>query len=294
MIPVSFRKSPFSVNVFHLIPPIVLPELIRMLCLCGQSVYSILNKKIITKSLLFEYLSQYKPCPGSSTKTDLIEKIVQFWKDKYKAPVIDAISIPTPPPSNVVINIVNNHTINNTIVQQPTEPSPLQRMSEEFTSWLFQRINNTSLVESDLWKDVTNAIRLIDSSGNTQDLQSEGSESVLQSFQHLRGEFKFQLAPNICPTGVQGKMNPYGMVMIASCGTVYQEDQFVGVFEAGFGLLRDPNSSDLWKLKHSKVQIKSAVGIATAPQLEDCDSLKEILALPEPDENQKSLIKYEE
>lgn len=264
------------------------------MCECGQSVYAVLNKKLITKSILFEYLSQYKVPTGSSlTKTDLIERIVQLWKDKYTTQAAtDLIQVPTLTATNVVINIVNNHTINTTILRQETVPSPLQRLSEEFSSWLFERINNSSLVESDLWRDVTNALRLIDSSGNTQDLQSEGSEKVLESLKHLRSALQFQLVPNICPAGVQGKMNPYGMVMIACCGTVYRADQFVGVFEAGFGLLRDPNSADVWKLKHSKMQIKSAAGVTTAPQLEHCDSLREILALPDPDADQCSLLEY--
>lgn len=273
-------------------------ELIRLICLHGQSVYSILNKKIITKSLLFDYLSHYNVAAGA-TKTDLIERIVQLWKENYPCKANgDAAQPPVPPPpQNVSFHIVNHHTVNATIIQPaaitPSAPPPLQIMSEEFTTWLFERINKSSLLESDLWKDVTSAIRLIDSTGNTQDMQSEGSEGVLQSLQMLRGEFQFQMAPNICPTGVQGKMNAYGMVMIASCGTVYRDNQFVGVFEGGFGLLRDPTSADCWKLKHSKLQIKSAAGHAIVPQLGECESLKEILALPEANEDdQQSVIKY--
>lgn len=259
----------------------------------GQSVYSILNKKILTKSLLFDYVSQHNSLTGT-TKTEIIERIVQLWKDKYSkaaaAASVPQCLTPTTTQPNVVINIVNNHTVNTTIHQQPAAPPPpLQLMSEEFCNWFFERINRRALfVESDLWGDVTSAIRLIDATGNTQDLEACGADQALASFQRLHDDFHFQLAPNICPTGVQGKMNSYGMVMIASCGTVYRANQFVGVFEGGFGLLKDPTSSDSWKLKHSKMQIKSVAGQTIHPQLEDCESLREILALPEQEEDPSS------
>lgn len=257
--------------------------------------YAILNKKVVTKSLLFEYVSHYN-LPAGKTKTDLIETIVQLWKGRYpsgKPPDIEKDSAPvTQSQPSVVINFIH-HTVNTTILQPPPAPSPLQIMSEEFSSWLCERINQSSLTESDLWKDVTSAIRLIDSQGDTQDLLSEGSQGVLQSLLDLCGAHQFKLAPNNCPTGVQGKMDSHGMVMIACCGTAYRDDQFVGVFEGGFGLLKDPDSADVWKLKHSKLQIRSATGGQTfVPQLENCESLQEILALPEPDEDQCKLIEY--
>lgn len=255
--------------------------------------YAILNKKVVTKSLLFDYVT-HNNLPAGKTKTDLIETIVQLWKEKYpsaKPPDTEGGSAEPVTQPSVVINIVqNHHTVNTTILQPPPVPSPLQIMSEEFSSWLFDRINQSSLTESDLWKDVTSAIRLIDSHGDTQDLLSEGSVRVLQSLLDLCVAYHFKFAPNACPTGVQGKMDQHGMVMIACCGTAYRDDQFVGVFEGGFGLLKDPYSADVWKLKHSKLQISSATGGQTiVPQLENCESLRDILALPEPDEE---LIEY--
>lgn len=248
--------------------------------------HAILNKKVITKSLLLDYVNE-KKLPGASTKADLIERIVQHWKETYSdTKEVDNGSAKSP--SNVVYNIVN---INATIVQKESRPPPLQIMSEQFTSWLFERINNQSLTEVDLSRDVTSAIRLIDAMGNTQDMQAEGATSVLPSLLHLYQEFKFQLAPNVSPMGVRGKMNSYGMVMIASCGTVYRDGVFVGIFEAGFGLLPDPQSPDCWKLKHSKLQIKSVAGEAQCPQLEACETLHEILALPET-EGHGNVVEY--
>lgn len=264
------------------------PELILLLCSSELSVYSILSKKIITKSLLCEYLHYHNVPAGNSTKTELIEKMISLWKARHQSPTVtDSVQA-----AKVTINIVNNHITNTTVLQSTDQqPSHLQRLAEEFTSWLFERINNGSLVESDLWSDVTGAIRLIDSAGNTEDLQARGCTQVHKSFADLRTGLQFQLVPNICPVGVQGKMNSYGMVMIASCGCVYRSGVFVGVFEAAFGLLRDSTSSEVWKLKHSKLQIKSvATGQQTIPQLEYCDSLKDILALPETDELQLSCL----
>lgn len=251
-----------------------------------------LNKKIVTKNILAEYLGYHNIPAGCSTKTDLIEKIINLWKTNYARPSSTGTGVETTKPNgNVTITIVNNHITNTTVLQGATD-SHLQRMAEEFTSWLFERINNGSLVESDMWSDVTSAIRLIDSTENTEDLLAQGSTEVHKSFSDLRIGLQFQLIPNISPVGVQGKMNPYGMVMIASCGCVYRSGQFVGIFEAAFGLLRDAQSSEVWKLKHSKLQVKSVDGgQQRIPQLEYCESLKDILALPEVDDHQLSCIK---
>lgn len=241
---------------------------------------------MITKGILFDYVSHHNLTGAANTKTELIERILGMWRDKYNRQLsIESTQRRKSP--NLVINVVNNHTVTNILHQEVTSvaatPDPLQLLSEEFSTWLCQRINSKSLVPTDLWPDVTSAIRLIDNHGNQQEFSSEGAADVLKSFNQIPNNFNFQLAPNTCQSGVQGRMNTYGMVMIACCGTVYQSNVFVGIFEAGFGLLRDPQSTDTWKLKHSKLQIKSASGNAGHPKLTDCDTLFEILALPAPE-----------
>lgn len=229
--------------------------------------------------MLFDYVCRQNVPAPASTKSELIEMIITCWKDKFSAATVHP-STPEPPEPNYIARNVVINIQNTTIVQMtPTErgPPPLQEMSEKFVSWLFEKINNDTLAPLDLWKDVTNCLRLIDSTGSVQDEKSEGSDSVLQSFKVIRDEFGFKLCPNICPEGVQGRMNKFGMVMIASCGTVTRYGHFAGLFEAAFGLLKE--SADTWKLKHSRLLIRSLDAI-TEPQLELCNSLQDILELP--------------
>lgn len=76
--------------------------------------YSILNKKIITKSLLFDYVSHFNIAAGAgATKTDLIERIVQLWKDKYPSRGNAETVQPPPPPQHISYHITNNHLILN-------------------------------------------------------------------------------------------------------------------------------------------------------------------------------------
>jgi hypothetical protein len=47
--------------------------------------------------------------------------------------------------------------------------------------------------------------------------------------------------------------------------------------------MRDPFSDNNWKIKNIKMQLQSssAIGMQKLPQLENCDSLRQFMALPE-------------
>jgi Domain of unknown function (DUF4518) len=79
-------------------------------------------------------------------------------------------------------------------------------------------------------------------------------------------------------------MEHHGIVLILCCGTLHTHASVsVGVFESVFGLMRDPFSENNWKIKNIKMQLRSssAIGMHKLPQLENCDSLQQFMALPE-------------
>lgn len=83
-------------------------------------------------------------------------------------------------------------------------------------------------------------------------------------------------------------MEHHGIVLILCCGTLHTHASVsVGVFESVFGLMRDPFSDNNWKIKNIKMQLQStsAIGMQKLPQLENCDSLQQFMALPEHDDN---------
>lgn len=81
-------------------------------------------------------------------------------------------------------------------------------------------------------------------------------------------------------------MEVHGLVLILCCGTLHtHESVSVGVFESVFGLMRDPFSDNNWKIKNIKMQLQSsAIGIQKVPELTQCSSLVQFLALPESEE----------
>lgn len=82
-------------------------------------------------------------------------------------------------------------------------------------------------------------------------------------------------------------MELHGLVLILSCGTLHSSDSSLGVFEAVFGLMRDPFSDNNWKIKNIKLQLQSSsvTGIQKVPQLQSCVSLQQFMMLPENDNN---------
>lgn len=84
--------------------------------------------------------------------------------------------------------------------------------------------------------------------------------------------------------GVQGRLEIHGMVLILCCGTVHTQDSAVGFFESVFGLMRDPFSDNNWKIKNIKMQMKST-SAQKIPQLDNCESLQQLMMLPENDIN---------
>lgn len=207
---------------------------------------------------------------GGGTKSDFIETIIKTWKDKYRLLSTDATQTTQ---TKIIINI------NNSVVHaesQDRHPPPLQQMAEEFVHWIFEKINGTTLQPCDVCRDITSCVRFIDSAGNVRDEETEGPETVY-GLMRLKNDLNFQLCPNMTASGIQGRMNPFGLVMVASCGIVTRLGHFVGLYEAAFGLISE--STNIWKLKHSKILIRS-LNEKIEPELEQCLTLRDILEIP--------------
>lgn len=271
----------------------------RLVLLHGQSIYFVLNQRCLTRRILFKYLSDNSISIGNvATKTDLVEKTVNYWRERFGTSAANTDSPVAAPKvisskdENITINVHNEITKYETVVNITQTPAdraqdhvvstlPLQQMAEQFVQWFFDKLNKCELQNSDLWPDSTCAIRLIDSNNMNQDSTSVGDASVRELFLDLRRSFNFEFNPNVCHLGVQGKMNPFGMVMVASCGTIHTNDVCVGVFESAFGLIRTVDEAgDTWKLKHTKMQIKSTAQPSGPPSLQHCETLQDILMLP--------------
>lgn len=75
-----------------------------------------------------------------------------------------------------------------------------------------------------------------------------------------------------------------------TCGTLHKVQQFVGTFEAVFGLTRDPSSQNNWKINQINLrlhnfnaeQTQNAVLSNSQPTLDTSNSISSLLSLPMP------------
>jgi hypothetical protein len=86
--------------------------------------------------------------------------------------------------------------------------------------------------------------------------------------------------PNLSCEGVQGKTEHHGLVMVLACGTLHQQDKCVGVFEQLFGLIRDPLAYNNWKIKFTKLNLKSKSIVTSSPTLAEGSLLKSTSSVP--------------
>ncbi|PSN41139.1 hypothetical protein C0J52_05204 [Blattella germanica] len=75
--------------------------------------------------------------------------------------------------------------------------------------------------------------------------------------------------PNMSDEGIRGKAEVHGLVMVLVCGTLHQQDKCVGVFEQLFCLIRDPTADNSWKIKSTKLLLKSRDTVSRLPTLEE-------------------------
>lgn len=160
-----------------------------------------------------------------------------------------------------------------------TEHFPINLMSREFSNWFFQNYNEDRLKGDDFWSDCTTSIRIV--AGETNDTSSAGNSESLDILTHLRRQLNVVFNPNLCHDGVQGRIDPHGLIVLMCCGTVHTTSQCVGLYETAFGLMRDPYNDNNWRIKYLKLLIRSGASDSIKPRLNDCESLRQILALPE-------------
>lgn len=252
-------------------------EAFELIILHSPSLASILNRKIITKGVLFRYLSDRKiSVTHDLSKQTLIETTIKQWKDKTK----ESSEQPNEPTSQNAI-VPDDDT---------SEHFPIHQMARQFTTWFYQQCNSAAITANDFWNDARGHFEMVDqSAGNFQEELAEGSQSVVDILLDMRQRSKMFFNPNVSHAGVQGRIDPHGLVMVLSCGTIHSEQSVIGCFESVFGLIRDPFAINNWKLKLLKIRLKrgasasGGVGESSCTEsvdLRSCETLQPMLALP--------------
>lgn len=246
---ISFIVSEIMFIISHL-------DAIDVILLHSTTTQSIFNRKAITKEHLFRYLHSRKvPVTSEFTKQLLIEKILQFWKQSFYLKE-DEREEETKNQSNAITGNQTDHQIAshkpNTL---DPEQFPINQMAKNFANWFFDNLNQNRLQVSDFFCDCQCKVQFLEHQQCLVEEQHSGAEAVLEFCQSLLSKYNLYLNLNISHSGTQGRIDCHGLVLILTCGTLHKVNQFVGTFEAVFGLSRDPFSQNNWKMNKINIRL---------------------------------------
>ncbi|KAL1517815.1 hypothetical protein ABEB36_001538 [Hypothenemus hampei] len=219
---------------------------------------SILRRKAVTKEILFNYLeSNNVKVQLPKTKNELIDLTMDYWKDLRTA-----------------------NEDKSTYVEIGKSESNVNQMAEHFARWFYPMLNNNECIKGHFFPDAILKLNTFANndcdSTEVQNDPEEISNTLLNLKQRHRLYFNF----NDTPEGIQGRMDPHGLVMVLVCGTLHIESVCAGVFEQVFALARDPCSDNNWKIKRSELNLRSQNNVLECPKLTDSELTSGLLLLP--------------
>ncbi|KAK4877434.1 hypothetical protein RN001_009940 [Aquatica leii] len=233
---------------------------------------SILKRKVLTRDLLFTYLHENDiPVSLPASKQELIDLICTHWNlksDDYKS---------------VLINNIQPNEAQSDIVQKTDQSSPtdVNALAQKFSEWFYTMMNSNEPIGSEhFWNDSNLKLNLLSAAQNvTEEIQHNPLEIVKTLFK-TKMEHSLYFNPNCLKDGVQGRLDPHGLVAVLVCGTLHSNNLCVGVFEQVFMLARDPFSDNNWKIKSSELNLRSKDNVKAPPKLCDSNLTSNLLSLP--------------
>lgn len=225
-------------------------EAIDVILLHSVSTQSILNRKAITKEHLFKYLHHKRvSVPSEFTKQLLIEKILLHWKQTYYLADFESDDSQSSNSTTQRIHVENTSSSasNQTVSQQDPEQFPINQMARKFANWFYEQLNTNRLQIEDFWSDCKCSVQFFENQQCLIEEQHLGAAAVLEFCKSLLEKYNLYFNLNISHSGTQGRIDCHGLVLVLTCGTLHKVGQFVGTFEAVFGLSRDPFIQNNWK-----------------------------------------------
>ncbi|XP_040571419.1 uncharacterized protein C3orf38 homolog isoform X2 [Lepeophtheirus salmonis] len=151
-----------------------------------------------------------------------------------------------------------------------------QEMANKFTQWFYDLLNELrDFGPQHFWKDASAKISVHrDGSVCSEDFSAvENGLDVCSAIKNVVLKYGIRFNPNNCPEGVSGDMDPHGLVIIRACGTLHNAATCCGVFHQRFGLIRDPLSSNSWKIKFTEATLVSKTVVNELPRLTHMEQL---------------------
>lgn len=170
----------------------------KIVLLHSESVSSILNRKPISKEILFKYLTDNNiPVTSNFTKATLVEQVIEFWRSTENTSSHHHQQIHHQQPPH------HYHSAESLI--NKSENFPVNVMSRKFSSWFYKNLNENSIQLNDFWNDASCIVKMIDSSGDVKEDSTITSGLVLNLLFSVKSQFSFYFNPNLSYDGTRGK-----------------------------------------------------------------------------------------
>lgn len=186
-----------------------------------------------------------------ASKNDIVTKILNFW-GSTEVSKISATSDETA--------LTNSNA---------AEEGTIDCLAVQFAKWFYAMMNGLESIEAQhFYSDAALKIKMF-SNGNlfTEEVHN-GPQEISDRLFATKTSFNFFFNPNLTREGVRGQTDPHGLVIVLACGTLHSNGSCVGVFEQTFGLARDPQAENNWKIKNSQLNLRSQIGVTELPKLE--------------------------
>ncbi|KAH9370439.1 uncharacterized protein C3orf38 homolog isoform X1 [Haemaphysalis longicornis] len=224
-----------------------------------QNPADLLRRKKILRELLFRYLwSESVFVAPALAKSDLISACLQHWQEDAS---LKSGQFPAHGGEKD---------------GKVTEASFQEKLGSEFTNWFFAQLNaeGEKLGHQHFFANCHLRVQCFETHAGRENpprvLSIRGSEAASRFMWQLAGGARRMFHPNV--RSVKCQVEEHGLARIHVSGVVHEYNSCMGLFECGFGLVRDPNTtaaeSDVWKLQFVEVILKvSRIGFVTAAVL---------------------------
>lgn len=137
-----------------------------------------------------------------------------------------------------------------------------QQLAQYFVPWFYKILNSFNTSPDNIaqewgpqhfWADAKGSVLMV-SGGQVLD-ECQGSLAVSEKFRELVRKEKLLFNANV--SGARGQIDAYGLVKISVGGTVHRFSDCLGIFEQSFGLIRDPQVQNNWKIKFTELKLKA-------------------------------------
>ncbi|KAI8793121.1 CAunnamed protein product [Biomphalaria glabrata] len=254
-----------------------------------QSIDEFFKRRKISKDIILKYMYQNGlPVPKDAEKDRLASHIIQTTiraaaYEQATPPPTNSnssncqISLPQPSmihsPTNITVNLNVNY-FNNTEIKAT---NPDQANAEGFVQWFYDMLNSynpvlnkdhTHFGPQHFWENAQLFLSVNTKNSKVEDI-ANGNILVCERLLKFPMQDLILFLPNVSADGVKTKSDSHGLKLILVCGTLHVNNQCVGVFQQSFGLIRNPLSPDIWKIKITCLKMDEHTPLAS-PRLQDC------------------------